>query len=184
MSKLEKSIQNFIRSVSEISFNVLPALAYLLMALIVMFQLDWQMTLLVMGFAPLPALIAYFAAPRQVSRERFLLERWGRIYSRFNKVLSGLVTVRSFTMEDYEKQRFLRDVSRANTVVVKGVRYDSTYEAIQKTVVAIARVTAIGLGVVLIISGEITIGTLVAFLGYVGTLFGPVQGLTNIYSLL
>jgi ATP-binding cassette subfamily B protein len=31
---------------------------------------------------------------------------------------------------------------------------------------------------------EATVGTLVAFLGYVGGLFGPVQGLTGIYRTL
>jgi ATP-binding cassette subfamily B protein len=32
------------------------------------------------------------------------------------------------------------------------------------------------------VQGEITIGTLVAFLGYIGGLFGPIQGLTNTYQ--
>jgi ATP-binding cassette subfamily B protein len=32
--------------------------------------------------------------------------------------------------------------------------------------------------------GEMTVGTLVAFLGYIGGLFGPVQGLTNTYQTL
>src|SRR5690606_32415092 len=32
--------------------------------------------------------------------------------------------------------------------------------------------------------GTITVGTLIAFLGYVGGLFGPVQGLTGIYQTI
>jgi ATP-binding cassette subfamily B protein len=36
----------------------------------------------------------------------------------------------------------------------------------------------------LILKGESTLGTLVAFLGYVGGLFGPVQGLTGIYQTI
>jgi ATP-binding cassette, subfamily B, bacterial len=34
------------------------------------------------------------------------------------------------------------------------------------------------------VRGQITVGTLVAFLGYIGGLFGPVQGLTNTYQSL
>ena len=64
------------------------------------------------------ALVAAFAAPEQTRRERTLLDSWARIYSRFNEVLSGIVTVRSFAMEESERQRFLRDVNKANRVVI------------------------------------------------------------------
>lgn len=33
-------------------------------------------------------------------------------------MLSGIVTVRSFAMEESERQRFLRDVNKANRVVI------------------------------------------------------------------
>jgi len=39
------------------------------------------------------AAIAAFAGPEQNRRERTLLDRWSKIYSRFNEVLSGMVTV-------------------------------------------------------------------------------------------
>ncbi len=42
--------------------------------------------------------------------------------------------------------------------------------------VTAARLSAIAIGGLLILRGEATLGTLVAFLGYVGGLFGPVQG--------
>ena len=184
MTKLEKGIQGFVQAISELSFNVLPALAYLIMAVVVMLQLDWRMTILVLLFAPLPGLIAAFASPKQVKRERSLLNIWGKIYSRFNEVLSGIVTVRSFAMEDYEKNKFLRDVGRANAVVVKGIRYDTSVGAVQNLVTTFARIAAIAFGSFLVFRGEITLGTLIAFLGYVGGLFGPVQGLTNIYKTL
>lgn len=126
MTRLDRSIQGFIGAVTDIAFNVLPSLLYLVIAVVIMLRLDWRLALLMLAFAPLPALIAHRAAPEQVRRERDLLGRWARIYSRFNEVLSGIATVRSFAMEDAEKQRFLRDVGEANRVVVRGVRVDSS----------------------------------------------------------
>ena len=182
MTKLERGIQGYVKAVSEIAFNVFPAIAYLGMALIVMLRLDWRMTLLIMVFTPLPAVIANMAAPHQRSRESYLMGRWAKIYSRFNEVLSGIVTVRSFAMEDYEKTRFMKHVEEANDRVVKGVGFDSRITAVQNTIVVCARVSAIAFGAYLIISNEITIGTLVAYLAYIGGLFGPVQSLTGIYT--
>ena len=50
------------------------------------------------------AVLVILFAPRQIARERTLLERWMAIYSRFNEVLSGIVTVKSFTREEKEKR--------------------------------------------------------------------------------
>lgn len=184
MSRLDRGIQGFIGAISEISFNVLPALAYLLLAVVVMLRLDWRLTLLVLLFTPLPALLAAMAAPAQTRREKVLMDRWARIYARFNEILSGIVTVRSFAMEDAEKRRFLQDVGETNREVVRGIRFDTSIGAVQNVAVNAARLAAIGFGGSLVLRGEATIGTLIAFLGYVGGLFGPVQGLTGIYRTL
>lgn len=184
MTRLDRSIQGFIGAVSEISFSVLPSLFYLALALTAMLRLDALLTVVVLAFAPLPAVIAALAAPNQTRREKILLDSWAGIYSRFNEVLSGIMTVRSFAKEDYEKRRFLRGVREANRVVTRGVGFDTSVGALQGLVVAAARITAVGLGGVLVYQGDITLGTVVAFLGYVGGLFGPVQGLTGIYRTI
>ena len=184
MTKLDRSIQGFIGAVSQILFNVFPAVLYLGIAVVVMWRLNWKLALVVIAFAPLPAIIAAFAGPEQTQRERSLFDQWSRIYSRFNEVLSGIVTVRSFSMEDTEKRRFLTDVQKANRIVIRGVGTDSGFGAATNLVVMLARIAATGYGAMLILKGQITVGTLVAFLGYVGGLFGPVQGLTGIYQTL
>jgi ATP-binding cassette subfamily B protein len=117
-------------------------------------------------------------------RERRLVERWSSIYSRFNEVLAGMMTVKGFGMEDAEKHRFLTGVKQGNELVRRGVRKDSMSGGLRTIAVTSARLAALGLGGHLVVQGEITVGTLVAFLGYIGGLFGPVQGLTNTYQSL
>jgi ATP-binding cassette, subfamily B, bacterial len=184
MTRLDRSIQGFTNAVTLILFNVLPSVVFLIFAVAIMLSLDWRLAVVVLLFVPLPAIIALYAGPEQTRRERTLLDRWAHIYSRFNEVLSGILIVRSFAMEDAEKSRFLRDVSAANQVVIRGVALDSGYGATSNLIIAGARLWAIGLGAYFVIQGEITIGTVIAFLGYVGGLFGPVQGLSSVYSSL
>jgi ATP-binding cassette subfamily B protein len=184
MTRLDRSIQGLVGALAELAFNVVPAVVYLVLSVAIMLLLDWRLALVVLAFAPLPALIARLAAPMQQARERTLLERWARIYSRFNEVLSGIVTVRSFAMEDAEKKKFLDEVNSANEVVIRGIGVDSGVGAAQNLVQIAARVAALGLGGALVLRGEVTVGTLVAFLGYVGGLFGPVLGLAGVYKTL
>jgi ATP-binding cassette, subfamily B, bacterial len=182
MTRLDRGIQGFINAITQILFNVFPAILYLAIAVFIMLRLDWRLACVVLFFAPIPALIAAYAAPEQTRRDRTLLDRWAGIYSRFNEVLSGTVTVRSFAMEDREKNRFLTDVRKANNVVVEGVALDTAFGAATNVVITLARLAAISLGGWLVVRGEQTVGTLVAFLGYVSGLFGPVQGLSGIYQ--
>lgn len=182
MTRLDRGIQGFLTGFNELAFHALPALVYLLMALVFMFRLDWRLAALVAGLAPLPAVVAGLAAPVQTRRERRLLDRWAAIYSRFNEVLSGIATVKSFAREESEQRRFLADVESANEDVERGVRFDAGAGAAQNLLVAAARVAAVGMGGALILGGSITVGTLVAFLGYVGGMFAPVVGLTSVYK--
>lgn len=184
MTRLERGIQGFNSALAEFAFNILPAVLYLALAVVMMVRLDWRLTVLVLGFAPLPALLGAWAAPEQARRERDLLDRWSRIYGRFNEVLSGIIVVKTFAREDEEKDRFLHDVAAANDVVVRGVGTDTRRGALRNLLATLARIAAIALGAYLIVRGEVTIGTLVAFLGYIGGLFGPVQGLTGVYQTM
>jgi ATP-binding cassette subfamily B protein len=184
MTKLDRSIQGFVGAVSQILFNVLPAMIFLAIAISIMLRLDWRLALLVLAFVPVPALIAGAAAPEQTRREKTLLENWAQIYSRFNEVLSGILIVRSFAMEDTEKDRFLGNVARANHNVLRGVAIDAGYGAASNLVIGLARLAAIALGAFLVLRGQITVGTIVAFLGYIGGLFGPIQGLSGTYQSL
>ncbi len=184
MTRLDRNIQGFVNALNEIAFNVVPAVAYLAISMAILCRLDLRLALTVLLFVPLPGLIAAWAAPRQTRREKALLDKWARIYSRFNEVLSGIVTVKSFAMEDAERKRFLMRVRAANSLVTRGVAYDAGVAALQSLVAAAARVALLGVGGVLILRGQTSIGTLVAALAYLGGLFGPIQGLSSVYRTL
>jgi ATP-binding cassette subfamily B protein len=182
MTRIDRSISGFLQALQDLMTNLLPAAIYLLTSAAIMVRLEWRMSLLVIAFTPLVMLIGVLAAPEQARREASLLDQWIRLYSRFNEVLTGIVTVRSFAMEDREKHRFLVGLRRANRQVIRGVSRDSGVGAARNLVSALARLAAVAYGGWLVLQGEITVGTLIAFLGYVGGLFGPLLGLTNAYQ--
>jgi ATP-binding cassette subfamily B protein len=182
MTRVERGTQGIVESFSKLAFDVVPAVAFLIITAIVMLRMEWRLALVIFALAPLPPLIATKAAPRQAQRERDLLQRWMRIQSRFNEVLGGIMTVRSFTRESEEKERFMTQLGDVNRVVVGGVGFDAAISATQNLVVLIARIAALLIGGTLALKGEITVGTLVAFLGYVSTIFTPVQSLTGVYK--
>ena len=184
MTKLDRGVNGFVGAISELAFNTFPSLFYLLLSAMIMIRLDWRLSLIVLGFAPLPALIGMWAAREQTEREKTLMDKWADVFSRLNEVLSGIIAVKSFTAEESEKKRFLTGVDSANGLVIKGVGTDTRVGAAKNLITVIARAVSIAAGGYLVIKGHITIGTLIAFLGYLGGIFGPVQGLTGVYQTM
>lgn len=182
MNRVNQGISGYVGAFSDVAFNLLPTLLYLVLSIIAMLRMEWRLALAVIVFTPLPALIGIRAAPEQMRRERRLVERWSSIYSRFNEVLAGIMTVKGFVMEEEEKRRFLQGVREGNKLVRRGVRTDNRTGTLRNLSATTARLAALALGGYLVLRGQITVGTLVAFLGYIGGLFGPVQGLTNAYQ--
>jgi ATP-binding cassette subfamily B protein len=184
MTRLDRGLQGLTAAFAEIAFNVLPAIVYLCFSTVMMARLSLPMTIAMLVVVPVPAFIGALAASTQTRRDGALLERWSKIYGRFNEVLGGIATVKSFAMEHHEKQRFMRDVDAANQVVVRGVVFDARIGAAQNLVTGAARILVAGYGGYLTLTHAMSVGTLVAFLGFLAGLLGPVQGLTTIYQTL
>jgi ATP-binding cassette, subfamily B, bacterial len=184
MTKVERGIAGSMAGLSELCVRLLPALIYLCVSIVVMIRLEWRLALAVISFAPLPAWLGARAAREQTAREQSLLERWTRLFARFNEVLTGIVVVKSFVMEEHEKRRFLGGVSEANGMVLDGVVTDAKTNLGKSLLTVSARLLALGGGGLLVMSHEISLGTLVAFVGYLGGLFQPVQAMTNMYQTL
>jgi ATP-binding cassette subfamily B protein len=184
MNRINAGINGCVTAFCDTAFNLLPTLLYLVLSVAAMLRMEWHLAVAVIVFAPVPAIIGAWAAPEQMLRERRLVERWNSIYGRFNEVLAGMMTVKGFTMEEEEKRRFLAGVREGNAVVRRGVRTDNFTGTLRSLAATAARLAALAMGGYFVYRGDMTVGTLVAFLGYIGGLFGPVQGLTNTYQTL
>ena len=184
VNRVNRGIDGYVSAFSEIAFKLTPALAYLVLAAAARFRMEWRLALIVLAFTPLPALIGVWAAREQTQRERKLMRRWTTLYSRLNESLDGIRIVKSFAMEEVEQRRFLSGQREGNAIVERGARRDATTGALRGLSAITARITVIIEGSIMISRGQITIGTLVAVLGFIGGLLGPVQGLTDVYQTM
>jgi ATP-binding cassette, subfamily B, bacterial len=184
VNRLNRGIDGYVTAFSEIAFKLTPALAYLVLAAAALVRMEWRLALIVLAFTPLPALIGVWAAREQTERERKLMQRWTTLYARLSESLDGIRIVKSFAMEEVEQRRFLSGQREGNAIVERGARRDATTSAMRGLSAITARITVIIVGSVMISRGQITIGTLVAVLGFIGGLLGPVQGLTDVYQTM
>lgn len=184
MTRLDRGITNFMEALSSIAFQVLPAAGYLGLSLYFMLKLSPTLALIALVFVLPPLIWGRSDMSGLVSLERANLDRWCRIYDRFQQVLAGMKTVKSFAREEEEQEHFIHSVKDTQREVLRSIRLQTKLGARRGLSVQIGRVAVLGAGALLAHRGEIGLGSLVAFLGYLGGLYTAAQSLLGLYESL
>jgi ATP-binding cassette subfamily B protein len=178
---VDESAPQSARAFSDVAFRLLPTLAYVTVAAWGMSRLDGAITAAVLCLAPIPALVALAAKRVQAKRDRMLHGFWIRIWSGYTELLNGMGTVRAFAMERTEERRLMRRMKWAFASIQRGVHIDARVTVAAGLAELAARVVVLTLGGWLVVKGELTVGALLAFLGYVGGVFAPIQQIVDLY---
>lgn len=149
----------------------------LLAMLAVMFWLNWQLAAVVALTLP-PLLGVIYALNRRVKATvREQRKHEGRMASRLNEVLSSIALVQAFGRQQFEEDRFRREIEANYDSGMKSTR---TTGAIVKTIAVVSAVgTALTvlLGAREVLAGRLSPGELLVFITYVTSLYKPVRDL-------
>jgi ATP-binding cassette subfamily B protein len=178
---IDESAPQTARAFADIVFRLFPTIAYVVVAAWGMTRLDGAISAAVLCLAPIPALVALVAKRAQTRRDRMLHSFWMRIWGGYTEMLNGMGTVRAFGMERVEERRLMRRMRWAFASIQRGVHVDARVTVAAGLAELAARVVVLTLGGFLVVRGELTVGSLLAFLGYVGGVFAPIQQMVDLY---
>jgi ABC-type multidrug transport system fused ATPase/permease subunit len=149
---------------------------------VILFILDWRLALAALAVFPLMAIATSLFRSRSTRAYRAVRERLGLVTATLAEDIAGMRVVQSFTREDANQRHFrgvnnrYRD-SNHETVVLNGF-----YFPFVDFLSAVATATVLGFGGWLALEGQVTVGTLFAFLLYLSNFFDPVQQLSQLYN--
>ena len=150
---------------------------------IILFVLDYRLAALVMIPVPILALAFrhYNTKIRPVYRR--VRARLGDINAKLQDNLSGIRVIQAFAREDLEYSRFSKESEHYYHARVKGIRYWSIFFPAIRFFGAMGAVVVLGVGSVMVVKGQLTIGTLVAFLAYITSIYEPINRLTEVDNI-
>ncbi len=150
---------------------------------IILFVLDWRLAALVLIPVPIlaVALRHYNTKIRPVYRS--VRARLGDINAKLQDNLSGIRVIQAFAREEMERQRFATESERYYRARVEGIRYWSVFFPAIRFLGAMGSVIVLGVGAVMVVKGEMTLGTLVAFLSYTASFYEPINRLTEVDNI-
>ncbi len=146
---------------------------------IIMFIIDWKLTL-----------IAIIMAPAVLVFTKLLMGRMNKLHSKNysnNRSLSGMLTdalngvrvVKAFAREDEEKRRFSkRNVAASQSDMAVSLNYNTLFRIVA-FLFTIASALILGVGGWMVIEGEISYGILITFTAYSTMLYSPLTSFVN-----
>ncbi|ABS20805.1 ABC transporter ATP-binding protein [Bacillus cytotoxicus] len=159
--------------------NVWLDMATILIAVVVMFSMNIKLTLVALFILPIYAVAVkyFFSRLRKLTRVRSqaLATMQGYLHER----IQGMQVTRSFALEEYEQRQFEK---RNNNFLTKALNHTSwtakTFSAVN-TLTDLGPLLVIVFAAYEVIHGKLTLGTMVAFVGYMDSLYSPLRRLVN-----
>jgi len=159
--------------------NVWLDLITILIAIGIMLFLDVPMTIVSIILFPLFgfAVKYFYSRLRSLTRKRSqaLAEVQGHLHER----VQGIPVTRSFALEDYEQEQFDKQNHNFLSKAMQHVDWNAKTFAATNTITDLAPLLVIAFGAYQVISGNLSIGTMVAFVGYMERVYSPLRRLIN-----
>jgi ATP-binding cassette subfamily B protein len=181
ISRLNNDVVGAQQAVTGTLGSVVSNVLVLVTTLIAMLALEWRLTLLALVVLPAFIIPARKVGVRlqDISREQMGLNAQmnTQMTERFN--VAGAMLVKLFGRHSDEVGAFSGRAGRVRYIGITSAMYGRVFFVALGLVGALGAVAIYGIGAFMVVSGGITIGTLVAMAAFVQRIYQPLTGLTN-----
>ena len=154
----------------------------LLGSLAIMFYLHWQLSLLTLVTAPLVGQTMNVFGKKLRKSSTNIQERAADITSVLQESISSVRVIKSFAREEFEIERFKKENHQNFRAQMKNSQIMATLTPLIEFLAAIGVTAIIWYGGREVINGNLTAGSLIAFLVYAVNLSNPIKRLSRVYG--
>jgi ABC-type multidrug transport system fused ATPase/permease subunit len=166
------SAQNFVGSGM---INTWMDAASLGAVLYLMFELDVRLAWISLIIVPFYVAVIRVLSPRIKKASHDLQETVEEFSGELQERVAGVATVKSFARETEEARRFHDRTTQLYNLTIRNVRLASTHQMFGEFIGRAAPMMVVWAGAIFILHHRMTIGTMVAFFGLLGSLYLPLQ---------
>ncbi|EEL86798.1 ABC transporter ATP-binding protein [Bacillus cereus] len=148
------------------------------------FTISWKLTLLSLIPMPIVAISTNYYGTLLHRRFHKAQQSFSEINDKVQESMSGMKVIRSLGQEKEDLQAFRKkseDVVHKNMLVA---RIDSLFDPTISLIVGFSFLIAICYGSLLVVRGELTVGELVTFTTYLGTLVWPMLAFGWLFNIM
>ncbi|ANU11692.1 multidrug export ATP-binding/permease protein [Planococcus antarcticus DSM 14505] len=159
--------------------NVWLDLATILIAIIIMLTMDVSLTIVALLAFPFYAFSVkyFFGRLRDLTRERS--QALANVQSYLHERVQGMSIIKSFALEKHEQKIFNDTNDQFLEKAIDHTKWNAKAFAVVNTITDVAPLLVIGYAGYQVIQGNLTLGTMVAFIAYIERLYNPLRRMVN-----
>ena len=148
----------------------------------ILFSYDWKLALVAFAVFPFLAIATGIFRVTSATAYRRTREKVANVLAALQETISGIRVVQGFGRQEPAERQFRAVNDEYRQANMQTIRISATYFP------GVEFLTAVGTALVLlfggwrVLDGDLSIGVLVAFLGYVVIFFDPIQQLSQLYG--
>jgi len=164
--------------------NFISGIISIIGAVIILFILDWRMTLLMLIAIPITVLLMIPLGKRMAKVSRGLQDEIASFSGSIQQTISEIRLMKSSTAEETEEDKGKKGIGKIFRFGLKEVRINAVIGPLIYLIVMVVMVGIIGYGGVRVAEGTLSTGSLVAFLLYLFQITFPVTSFAMFFTQL
>lgn len=186
--KIQVRVVNYVNNLSDLLsngiVNTITDMCSLIFIIIFMLMLNVQFTLVCLCGLPILAALVWIIKKKQRRAWQIQSNKQSNLNAYIAESINGIRVTQSFVREDVNTDIFNRLNMESKKSWLNAVKYNFLLNPVVQTITVVTTAIIYVLGVAWITDGyaAMTVGTLVAFTGYISRFWAPITTLANFYN--
>ena len=186
--KIQVRVVNYVNNLSDLLsngiVNTITDMCSLIFIIIFMLMLNVQFTLVCLCGLPILAALVWIIKKKQRRAWQIQSNKQSNLNAYIAESINGIRVTQSFVREDVNTDIFNRLNMDSKKAWLNAVKYNFLLNPVVQTITVVTTAIIYVLGVAWITDGytAMTVGTLVAFTGYISRFWAPITTLANFYN--
>lgn len=181
MKKIDKGIDELYHLIERTIFSFLPSIITFLIALAVLFFVEWRLSLILLGAVICYVLITFLYTKEIVQTQKTMHRKWETAYGDLWDSVLNVQAVKSSTAQDFEKNRNIKNFNSAGRIFKNWRWIWVKMNLWQRAVFTLSFIAVFSVGILMLRDGNLTPGILIMFIGYTSLLTAPLAQLADQY---
>ena len=184
LSRVREDVAALRSLVTTTSIDIITDIVTVIVMLVIMFSWHWKLTLLSLVVMPLIIGNYFFFIRRLRPIWRQWRDKWADISTGLYEAVAGAKVVKAFGRERHHELKLFRDMRTTFEWEIKATQDRTAMQRIAMFLRTLGRGVVLSYGGYLVVQGDFTVGSMIAFVAFLERMQQPIMSLININATI